>query len=441
MRTPGGPARGGVGRTDRRQVLAWAWWDWGDSAINAVMTTFVFTVYLTSSSFGDPDHASSVLGWALGASGLAVAALAPVTGQRADLSGRRRFWLGVHTGIVVLTTAACFLVRPAPEFLLLGATLIAVANVFNEFAGVNYNAMLPQISTPATIGRISGLGWSMGYLGGILALAIVLFGFVQPNLLHLPTDDALNIRTVALFSAVWFAAFAIPVLTRVPEIRPDVAGEKVGFLASYRVLVRRVIALYQRSPHTVYFLAASAVFRDGLAAIFTFGGVIAAGTFGFTLSQVIVFAIAGNVVAAAGAAAGGVLDDRLGPRRVIVLSLIGLLASGTAMLFMTSQAGFWVCGLVLCLFVGPAQASARSFLGRLAPAGQEGELYGLYATTGRAVSFLAPTLFALAVTLFGAQRWGILGILVVLLAGLLVLLPVRPPEHAPQPDPIDVGRS
>jgi UMF1 family MFS transporter len=191
----------------------------------------------------------------------------------------------------------------------------------------------------------------------------------------------------------------------------------------------------------VYFLLSSAVFRDGLAAVFTFGGVIAAGTFGFTLTEVIFFAIAGNIVAAAGAVAGGFLDDRAGPKAVIIGSLAGLLATGSALLVLGPQEHrlfgfafdgtlvFWVFGLLLCLFVGPAQSASRAYLARLAPEGEEGALFGLYATTGRAVSFLAPSLFSACIGIFGSQRFGILGILLVLLAGLLVLLPVRPPAR------------
>jgi UMF1 family MFS transporter len=175
------------------------------------------------------------------------------------------------------------------------------------------------------------------------------------------------------------------------------------------------------------------VFRDGLNAVFTFGGVIAAGTFGFTLSEVIVFAIVGNVAAGAGALVGGRLDDRVGPKRVIVASLVGILLAGTPLLFLEGTAAFWVCGLLLCLFVGPAQSASRTFLGRLTRTGEEGALFGLYATTGRAVSFLAPTLFAVFVSVLGAQRWGILGILLVVGAGLLLLLRARDPKTAASP--------
>ncbi|VXC37687.1 MFS transporter [Arthrobacter sp. 8AJ] len=442
----------GTGSSTKGQVLAWASWDWGSAAFNAVMTTFVFTVYLTSNAFGGEDSASAVLGGALAVAGFAIALLAPVTGQRSDAGGRRKLWLGVNSAVVAVLTALCFFVFPHPEFLLLGVSLIALGNVFFEFAGVNYNAMLAQVSTPRNIGKVSGFGWGAGYLGGIVALLIVLQLFVQPAFAWFgaSTQDSLNIRLVAAFSALWFFVFALPVLFAVPELPRSGQAARLGFLASYGLLFRRIKAIYATSPHTIYFLLASAVFRDGLAAVFTFGGIIAAGTFGFALSQVIFFAIFGNVVAAIGAVIGGFLDDKVGPKTVITGSLVGLLVAGSAILvlgngnysvFGMEWAGsttFWVFGLFLCLFVGPAQSSSRAYLARLAPHGESGELFGLYATTGRAVSFLAPALFTLCITVATplvpagqAQRWGILGIMVVLLAGLLVLLPVKAPERAP----------
>lgn len=445
---PSSELEAGNQASNKARILAWAAWDWGSAAFNAIMTTFVFTVYLTSKAFGGEDQASAVLGGALAVAGAAIALLAPVTGQRSDTGGRRKLWLGVNTAAVALLTALCFFVFPRPEFLLLGVSLIALANVFFEFAGVNYNAMLAQISTPRNIGKISGFGWAMGYLGGIVALLIVLQLFVQPRFewFGASTQDSLNIRLVAVFSALWFFIFALPVLFAVPELPKPERGARL--LASYGLLVRRIKAIYRTSPHTIYFLLASAIFRDGLAAVFTFGGIIAAGTFGFELSQVIFFAIFGNVVAAVGAIIGGFLDDRVGPKTVILGSLVGLLAAGSVILalgngdyvfFGMNWAGsttFWVFGLFLCLFVGPAQASSRAYLARLAPQGESGELFGLYATTGRAVSFLAPTLFTLCIAVASplvaegeAQRWGILGIMVVVLAGFLVLLPVKPPSE------------
>jgi UMF1 family MFS transporter len=174
-------------------------------------------------------------------------------------------------------------------------------------------------------------------------------------------------------------------------------------------VLRDLRRLYRADRHTVYFLGASAIFRDGLAAVFTFGAVLAVTVYGIGQDDVLVFGVAANVSAAAGALVAGRVDDRAGPKAVIIVSLLGMIACATALLFVSGPGPFWVLGLALCLFVGPAQSSSRTFLRRLAPPGHEGELFGLYATTGRAVSFLAPTLVGLCTWLFGSNRAGVAG--------------------------------
>lgn len=439
-------------RTSRPGVLAWALWDWGSAAFNAVVTTFVFSTYLASSLFVDPQIVAaagdddkdpalvqalagnaSVVAIALMIAGILIAVLAPVLGQRSDGTGRRKLWLGVNTLVVVLAMGAMVFVQGTPGYLILGATLLAVGNVFFEFAGVNYNAMLVQVSTKENMGKVSGFGWGMGYVGGIVLLLLLLVLFIQSfgvdgqaGVLGITTDGGLHIRLAVLASAVWFAIFAVPVLLKVPEIPARERQVRVGFFRSYVVLWGTLTKLWQGNRQVLMFLLASAVFRDGLAGVFTFGAIIAAQVFGFSSSEVLYFAVAANVVAGISTIIAGRLDDRLGAKNVIMGSLIGLVVAGTAVLFIgTAPIGFWIAGLVLCAFVGPIQSASRSFLARITPEGREGEIFGLYATTGRAVSFLAPGLFALFVGLSGDTRLGILGIVLVLLAGLLLMLPVK----------------
>lgn len=175
--------------------------------------------------------------------------------------------------------------------------------------------------------------------------------------------------------------------------------------------------------------------------MFTFGGVLAAGTFGFSFGEVVIFGVVANVVAGLATMLFGLLDDRLGPKTVILVSLGMLIAMGLAIFFLHDGGTivFWVFGLGMTLFVGPAQSASRSFLARLIPEGMSGELFGLYATTGRAVSFLAPTMFGLAITLGvavtgsaaeSAQYWGILGVVLVLMAGFVVALFTREPSRS-----------
>ncbi len=418
-------------RTSRTRILSWALWDWGSASFNAVITTFVFTVYLTSTpEFGGTDYVSAQLGWWIGGAGLIIALLAPITGQRSDGSGRRKLWLGINTYVVVVVSALLFFVEPRPELLWLGFFLIAAGTVFYEFAGVNYNAMLHQVASEKTIGKISGFGWSMGYFGGIVLLLILYFGFIHPavGLFGVTDANGLSVRVSMVLAAVWFGVFALPLLFKVPEFSvPADEKARVGFFRSYAILGHDIARLWRTSRPVLGFLIASAIFRDGLTGVFTFGGVLAAGTFGFSKGDVIIFAIAANVVAGLSTLLIGRLDDRIGPKPVIVSALTGTVLAALA-IFVFHDGGpivFWTFGLIMGIFVGPAQSASRSFLSRIVPSARQGEMFGLYATTGKAATFLAPLLFAAFVTAFGAQLWGILGIALILLVGLLLLLPVK----------------
>lgn len=445
---PGGPksAEGTPKKRDilNKTVIAWSMWDWGSAAFNAVATTFVFSVYLTSGLFADKDTSSEALSFGLMIAGFAIALMAPITGQRADRKGKGTFWLGVNTFAVVILTGLMFFVRPESPLgpmgaLWLGIALLGLGNVFFEFASVNYNAMLGRISTPKTMGRISGLGWGLGYVGGIILLLILLVGFIAPEVgwFGVTSEDGLNIRVAMLFSAAWFGLSAIPVLFAVPgrKVAGAEQAEHETLIDSYKLLWQTVKRLWNEAPHTVFFLIASAVFRDGLAGVFTFGAIIAAGTFGFSAGEVMIFGVAANVVAGIATITFGALDDKIGPKKVIMISLIAMVIDGI-LIFILHDAGkniFWVLGLFLTVFVGPAQSASRSFLARVIPEGREGEVFGLYATTGRAVSFLAPMMFGLSVRIgsyfvpegASSQYWGILGIALILLLGLLLFIPVK----------------
>ena len=433
----------------RKQVWSWALWDWATQPFNTVILTFVFTaLYLTENYFLDPSIASlpetdpryqagiaglgANLGYAVGLAGLAIAILAPVLGQRSDTSGRRKFWLAVNTAIVAALMAAMFFVEAKPSFFLLGISLVAICSVFNEIAGVNYNAMLVQVATPKTVGKVSGMGWGLGYIGGIIALVIVIVA-QSSDWFGLSTDNGLPFRVIALGCAIWTVLFSIPIFLNVPEAEPSERRAKVNFFQSYVVLVRDIRALYRDARPTFWFLAASAVYRDGLAGVFTFGAVLASGAFGFEFTEVIIFGIAANLIAGVSTMIAGRFDDWFGPRAVILFSLVGLVVAGVTVFALHDfgKTVFWIFGLLLCVFVGPAQSASRSLLARVTPAGREGEIFGLYATTGRAASFLSPLLWGLFISAFGAIYWGVLGIVLVLAVGLVLMYFVRVAPRTP----------
>jgi UMF1 family MFS transporter len=315
-----------------------------------------------------------------------------------------------------------------------GLVLVAVATVGYELAAVFYNAVLPRLAANDRVGRWSGWGWGLGYAGGLASLLIALFAFVQGEGAWLPLDraSAQHVRATFVLVAVWYLLFALPLFIFVPETgrtgRSLTAALRSG-LGQLADSFRHV----RQYAHILRFLIARMIYVDGLATIFSFGGVFAAGTFNMSEKDVLLFGVALNVTAGIGAAAFGWLDDRLGSKRTIQLSLLGLLIPGTGMLLARSLGVFWGCGLVLGVFVGPVQAASRSYLARVAPPSLRNQMFGLYAFSGKATSFLGPLLVGWLTYISGSQRVGMSVVMGFLALGFLLLLSVpRSTEVQPE---------
>jgi MFS transporter, UMF1 family len=420
----------------RSRVVAWALWDCGATGLNAIVITFVFSVYLTEqvgSGLPGPTTPASWLGRVLTIAGLCVALLAPATGIWVDGANRRRTALAVLTGLVVAMTSAMSLIRADYHYLWPGLVLLACTAACSDLATVPYNAMLRQLSTAETSGRISGLGSAAGYFGSVLLLLILYLGFIQGDgdtrgLLGLAVADGQHVRAAMLLAAVWFALFALPLLVSVRT--PDSIDRRpvVGFLGAYRALWDEVKGEWRRDRNVVYYLLASAVFRDGLTGIFAFGAVLGVTVYGLSQGIVLMFGVCASIVAAIGAVVGGMLNDRVGSKPVIVGSLTAMIAVGLVLLTLSGPLAFWICGLLLCLSVGPTLACARALMLAMSQEGKEGVAFGLYTTTGRAVSFLAPWMFFTFIDLFGTDRAGLGGLCMVLAAGLVAMIAVRVPR-------------
>ncbi|MCH9720713.1 MAG: MFS transporter [Actinomycetia bacterium] len=422
----------------RSKVAAWALWDCGSTGMNAIVATFVFSVYLTGTvgaGLGGETSPASWLGRALTISGLAVALLAPLTGVLVGVPHRRRVALTVLTVLAVAFTASMVLIRADPRYLAAGLALLALTAACGDLASVPYNAMLRELSTPATAGRISGLGWAAGYSGSVMLLMLVYVGFIMGDgptrgLLQLPVEDGWNVRAAMIMAAVWFAVLSLPLLVTAHSLAAgprEPFGIPGGVRGAYRRLWDDLRGEWRRDRNFVYYLVVSAVFRDGLAGIFAFGAVIGVSVYGISPADVLIFGVIASTVAALGAVLGGRLDDRLGAKPVIVVSLSALIVIATVLIALSGPVVFWVCGLLLCLFVGPTQSAARTLLLRMTAKGNEGVAFGLYTMTGRAAAPLAPWLFFIFVDLFDTDRAGLAGICLVLAAGLVGMLLVRVP--------------
>ncbi|MDK7741956.1 MFS transporter [Helcobacillus massiliensis] len=420
------------------QIRAFGLWDWGISAFSSVILTFVFAAYITTgvatAGIEDPaaaqaatDRASALLSSTQMWAAVAVALLAPLLGSLADTGGHRNTLLRITTLATGVLVALMVTVAMDPAFVLWGCVLIAAAVVTSELALVFVNSVLPQISTEQNRGRISGTAWALGYWGSILCMVLVLVLFVMPGtgLLGITSERGWNLRAIALFTALWIIVFTLPIMRWVPPSPRDPSAPRWTPWDGYRQIGRRLVRTWRDEPQMLHFLVASAVYRDGLGAVFTLAGVIAAGAYGFSTVMIIVFGIAANLIAGVGVFIGGRVEDRVGPRAVIVASLVAVIVLGCVILVAGTAAAFWAAGLALCFFVRPINASSRTLLTRLSDPDRYTENFGLYATSGRAFGFLGTGAFTLAVTHLGGVTMGILGIVAVLLLGLVLFLPVR----------------
>ncbi|MGP4845021.1 MFS transporter [Marinobacter sp. 1Y8] len=409
----------------KRALWSWALYDWANSAFFTIILTFVFARYFSQSVVQDDVAGTEAWGNIVGISGLFIAILAPILGAIADQSGRLKPWLVSFTLLCALASCMLWFVTPDADQFWFAAFWVGIGVLGAEFAFIFYNAMLPELASPDRIGRWSGWGWGLGYVGGVLSLIVALFVFIEGDVswLGLDTEKAEHIRATFVLVGVWYLVFSLPIFFLTPDRKATglTLGQatKAGFGQ-----IRESIAHVRRYRHILRFLIARMLYTDGLATIFTFGGVYAAGTFGMDQTAVLQFAIALNVTAGLGALCFSWVDDAIGGRNTVLLSLIGLGISAAGILLATSVTGFWVFGMVLGIFVGPLQSASRSYLARAAPVHLQTQMFGLFAFSGKATAFAGPLLVGWVTAATGSQRWGMATILLFLLVGFVLMLSV-----------------
>jgi UMF1 family MFS transporter len=410
-------------------LFAWALYDFANSAFATVIETFVFPAYFTRQIAASEAAGTSQWGLMLGLAGLVVAIGGPILGAAADQSGRRKPWLLAFTLLCAVATGLLWFVTPGPGQALPALLLVALGILGAEFAVIFYNALLPDLAGAARVGRWSGWGWALGYGGGLLCLLLTLFVLVRPDPPLLPLDPttAEPVRASFVLVALWLLVFSLPLFLFVRE--PPGRGKTLGRAVRDGLKqLGHTLREARRYGELLRFLIARMIYIDGLATLFSFGGVYAAGTFEMSAEEVLLFGIGLNVTAGIGAAAFAWIDDLLGAKRTILLALAGLILPSAAILFVQDERLFWALGLILGIFVGPAQAASRSYLARMAPPALVTEMFGLFAFSGKATAFAGPFLVSGLTWASGSQRVGMSTILAFFVIGFALMLTV-PTDH------------
>ena len=410
--------------SNRKIIVSWMSYDFANSAFANNVSTFIFATFFTK-VIAENEIAGTAL-WSRGVTiiMLIVALLSPTLGALADQAGYRKRFLIFATLLSVVFTALLYF--PQPGQVTLALTLYIIACVGFEMATVFYNAYLPDIAPSERIGRISGQAWAIGYLGALLSMAILMVGFVSAETpwFGLAKDTHEHIRATNIGVAIWFAVFSLPAFFYLPETPAQQTDSRQILISSYQRVIQTFREL-KRYREIFKFLLARLVYNDGLTTIFAFGGIYAAGTFGFTFEEVLIFGIVINVTAGIGAWFFGFLDDRIGGKLTIQITLIGFVIAAIISAISEDKAWFWVAGILVGLFAGPNQAASRSLLGRFVPKDKETEFYGFYAFSGKATAFLGPLLMGILTEAFQSQRIGMAAVGLFFIVGSFLLRTVN----------------
>ena len=446
----------------RKRIWGWYFFDWASQPYNTLLLTFVFGPYFAEIARGyymgtglDEEAAKAAAqaywGWGLAIASLSIAVLAPILGAIADGTGRRLIWVWTFSIFYVVGSACLWWVAPGggDGMLFWAVCAFGIGFIGMEFATIFTNALMPSLTQADDLGAISGSGFAFGYLGGLLALIIMLLFFAEgadsgltllgmEPLFGLDPEAREGTRFVGPFTAIWFIVFMVPFFLWVKEPKMDARPLHLGrAFASLRDLIR---SLKFRRSLTAY-LASSLFYRDALNALYGFGGVYASGVLGWSIIQIGIFGIVGAVTAMVAAFIGGRLDRAYGPKPVIMLSIcvlifvcfviVGMTREGVWGIAMDPASSlpdqvFFACGALIGAAGGSLQAASRTMMARHTTPDRATEAFGLFALSGKVASFMAPALIALATMASGSQRIGIAPLIVLFLIGLFLLSFVKP---------------
>ena len=438
--------------------FSWALFDWANQPFFTVVTTFIFGQYFANVMIGDPVKGQAEWAFTQSTSGVIIALLSPFLGAMADAGGRRKPYILFFQCLVAIGCATLWFAYPhRPDLVALISWAVVVATIGAEMSIVFNNALLPAIVRPERMGWLSGFGWGLGYCGGLLALFAVLI-VSRPSMFGLAADDrplfGLDPQTytverlVGPASAVWLALFVIPMFLFTPDGGPprrlSLAEAARG---GGRALLHTVMKL-GRYRNVLLYLIAFMLYNDGLAAIIAFGGVYAAAIFGWDTVTIGIFGIIVTIFAIPGAFLGGRLDDRIGSKRTVQFAVMGVIIATLGIVSLSKQGVLFVVpapelsptrglfgslqeqvfmafALLLGFCMGPMQAASRTMIGRLAPQGMVGEFFGLFALSGRATAWMAPTAIGIITIATQSNRLGVACVLFFLVLGFVLLWWVR----------------
>jgi len=438
--------------TARKRIWGWYFFDWASQPYNTLLLTFIFGPYVQW-LVADGARGQAIWGLGVGLAGVVIAILAPILGAIADTGGNRMFWIRVFSAMYVVGAAGLwFASAPGDYDIVTIMIFFGIGLIGMEFATIFTNAMLPDLGPREEIGRISGSGWAFGYVGGLVALVLMLTLLgedpdtgktligIDP-ILGLDAEAREGTRAVGPFAAIWYAVFMIPFFLWVREKRRRAARATAGEISTALRDLGRTLRELPRHRSRFAFLGASLFYRDGLNGTYALGAIFAAGVLDWSVTQTGIFGIVSIISGALFAWIGGRADRRFGPMPVIVTCVLVLIATVMVAMFTSREAVFGTpvapgstlpdtifmgIGVAIGAAGGALQSASRTMMVRQGDPERMTEGFGLYALAGKATGFLGTLSIGVMTALTGSQQLGVTPLIVLFLLGLILLLWVKP---------------
>ena len=418
-------------------IFSWSLYDFANQPFTTIVVTFIYGAFFTKFIVADEILGTALWSRAITISSLAVAFLSPIMGVIADNGGYRKSFFIFWTWICIIFTFLLFF--PKSGDIVMAITYFIIANIGFEMGGVFCNSYLPDIASSKKIGRISGYGWSFGYLGGLIALVVSFFLLIDTStpIFGFNIENGENIRATNILISIWFAIFSIPTFLFLKDSRTP-KKFNISIINNSFLSIKKTFIELSRYKNIFRFLIARLFYNDGLITIFAFGGIYASNTFNFSFNEIFLFGILLNLCAGLGAFILGFVDDHIGGKKTIQLSNLGLILAciiatvvpneniNLLSLSLHGKNLFWFSGILIGLFAGPNQSASRSLMARLIPKGKENEFFGFFAFSGKATAFIGPLFLGLFTQIFNSQRAGI--VIVIILFGVGSFLLTRVSE-------------
>lgn len=436
-------------KADKKAIFSWMLFDWAGQPFHTLLVTFIFAPYFAAYVVGDPVQGQIQWATMMAIAGLFVAILSPLLGAIADTIGPRKPWMALFAALFVLGSFPLWIATPNMDNTTLVLFIMGVGFVGVTFCEVFANAMLPELGEREDMGKLSGSGYALGYIGGLIALFLMLLLFQAGGngktligldpLFGLDPVTKEGTRIVGPLVAIWFVVFMIPFFKWVP----DVQKTNLRSGAASDAIKQLFVTLKNLPSNTSLFsyLGSSMFYRDALNGTYAFGGIYAIGVLDWSITQVGIFGIIGGLTAVIFSYFGGKLDGKIGPKKVVIISVI-ILIFACMLLVGTSRETFFgavladtstlpdkilmFCGALIGGAGGMLQSASRTLMIFQANKERMTEAFGLYALSGRASAWLAPGLIALFTELTQSQRLGIMPVILLFLIGLVLLVWVKP---------------